>query len=125
MKCLRFLKLFYLQRQVCLHILAPLHAEILKPSFIQVSVEVTFGVDVVLVLVLYWFYFRSHYSSSLKPVEVTLGVDVDMKLFRLRFHTYKKPHILLKLMEKLMNSFKAEQPILLMNSCQTICIEFK
>ena len=65
---------------MCLHILAPLHAEILKPSFIQVSVEVTFGADVVLVLVLYWFYFRSHYSSSLKPVEVTFGVDVVLVL---------------------------------------------
>ena len=52
---------------MCLHILAPFHAEILKSSCYQTSVEVTFG------------------------------VDVDVELFRLRLQINKNPHILLKL----------------------------
>ena len=80
-----------------LYILAPLHTEILKPPCSQVSVEVTFGVDVDLVLILSVLYFQYNFSSSLKPVEVTLGVDVDVKLLRLRLQINKKSHILLTL----------------------------
>ena len=43
---LDFCTIFDLHRQVCFHVLAPLHTEILKPSCHQLFVEVTFGVDV-------------------------------------------------------------------------------
>ena len=64
---------FHLQRQVCFHILAPFHAEKLKPSSRQVFVE------------------------------VTLGVDIDVKLFGSHLQVNKEPHILLKFEEQFMN----------------------
>ena len=64
---------FYLQRQVCLHIIASLNTEKLKPSRRQPFVE------------------------------VTLGVDVNVKLFGLHLQINKEPHVLLKLEDKLIN----------------------
>ena len=64
---------FHLQGQVNFHILAPFHAEKLKSSSRQVFVE------------------------------VTLGVDIDVKLFRSHLQVNKEPHILLKLENKLVN----------------------